>query len=105
MECYSCIQTCPTGAISIDEEVSCARLEGRPALRIDGAKCNDCNLCADVCPMGNIALSTKGCSFCIVCKSKPSCILSGDDRDSLSNSIKSAIYFAVSKIHFLIRST
>lgn len=80
MECFKCIQVCPTSAIGMDKSVSCARLVGRPALMVDEEKCKKCNQCNEICPMGNIALSAEGCSFCIICKSRPSCILPHSGR-------------------------
>lgn len=75
--CFECIHSCPTLALEINEEISCVRFEGKPAIKIDEKKCNNCNHCNIVCQMGKIALSEEGCSYCIICKSSPSCITPG----------------------------
>lgn len=95
MACFECIKICPTNALEIDEEASCARLLGSPALRINEEKCNECNLCMKVCPMGNINLSGDGCSFCIICRGDPNCILSCSGRNSFLNFNKSTARFMV----------
>ena len=104
-ECFACIETCPTGALKIDKGIlhSCIRLEGRPALWIDEEKCNNCNQCNEVCPMGNIALSAEGCSFCIICKSHPSCLLSDSGRTSFLNFITSTARFMIAMRRFIFQ--
>ena len=42
--CGICIDSCPTGAISIVFDTA----------RIDQARCNQCHLCLDACPQGAI---------------------------------------------------
>lgn len=93
MVCYACIRVCPTDAIEVHEEVSCVRLGGGLALTIDEEKCNECGQCMEICPMGDITLSAVGCSFCIICKGRPSCILPADCRVSFLNSVGSIARF------------
>jgi NAD-dependent dihydropyrimidine dehydrogenase PreA subunit len=89
MECFSCRQNCPTNAIEIKEDITtCIRLlEGHPPIWIHEEKCNDCGKCAKTCLMGDITLSAETCSFCIICRSKPNCILPMRDRETLMNAI------------------
>jgi|GEM_PF-1853678 len=94
-ECFACIHACPVDALEIDKEVSCVRLEGSTPLRVDDEKCDQCNQCNEVCPMGNITLSASGCSFCIICKGRPSCISSSNDRAFFLNFILSIAYFII----------
>lgn len=102
MECIACIRTCPTNAIEKDKGVSCVRLERSTPLRVDEGKCNECNRCNEVCPMGDIALSAEGCSFCIICKSNPSCLLHSDDRTSFLNLFISIARYVMLKCRMLI---
>jgi len=95
MECLACIRVCPTDALELDKSVSCVRLEGRAALRMDEEKCNKCDQCNEICPMGNITLSAEGCSFCIICKSSPNCILPSEARASFSDLVVSIARFTV----------
>jgi NAD-dependent dihydropyrimidine dehydrogenase PreA subunit len=44
--CALCVDACPTGAISLDEEAGVST--------IDPALCNECLACAEVCPTGAI---------------------------------------------------
>lgn len=103
MECFACVRVCPTGALEIDAAVSCVRLGARPALRMDAEKCNQCNQCNEVCPMGNIALSAEGCSFCIICKGCPSCILPDSGRDSFLNFFYYMARFSIVFILIFVR--
>lgn len=45
--CGSCADSCPAGAIAMDD--------GLGRFAIDGGTCLDCGACADTCPMGCIA--------------------------------------------------
>ena len=103
MKCFACIHACPTNAIEINKSVSCVRLEGSTPLRVDEEKCNQCNECNEVCPMGDIALSMEGCSFCIICKSSPSCILPGDARASFLNLPASIARYVMLKYRIISR--
>ena len=103
MKCFACIHACPTNAIEINKGVSCVRLEGSTPLRVDEEKCNQCNECNEVCPMGNIALSAEGCSFCIICKNSPNCILHGEARASFLNCISSIVRYAMLKWGVIFR--
>jgi ferredoxin len=47
--CGTCLQTCPTGAISLDDDDRTAT--------IDLGLCNECMVCLDMCPNGAIRLS------------------------------------------------
>lgn len=97
MNCFACINACPNNALKIDNGLLCVRLEERSPLIVDEEKCNDCNRCNEVCPMGDIALSGEGCSFCIICMSIPNCILPRKTRASFPNFIASIARFMVLK--------
>lgn len=101
MECFECIQACPIDALEMDKSVSCVRLVGSTPLRVVDDKCNECNQCNEACPMGNIALSAEGCSFCIVCKSSPSCLLYNGHRASFLDLILSIAPFVVLMRRFI----
>ncbi len=101
MACFKCVNSCPTNGLGINKEVSCIRFEVKPGLRKDVEKCNECNICNEVCPMGAIVSSADDCSFCIICKGRPGCMLPLADRISFFNSINSIGRFIVSRIHFL----
>jgi Fe-S-cluster-containing hydrogenase component 2 len=83
MRCFACSQSCSTDAIEIDEIDTCVRLlEGKTPVNLNEEKCNKCGKCMKICPMGDITSSSKTCSFCIICKSKTSCIILNEDRIS-----------------------
>lgn len=104
MECLKCISICPSNCLDIDKQVSCVRLEEKSALKMDKEKCNECNMCKEVCPLGNITLELRDCSCCIVCKGIPSCMNSScDEGVSFLNSINSATRLMLSKIRFAIQ--
>ncbi|WP_157834127.1 4Fe-4S dicluster domain-containing protein [Candidatus Methanoperedens nitratireducens] len=106
MKCVRCINICPSNCLDIDNGMSCVRFEGRSALKMDKEKCTECNMCMEVCPIGDLALSVYDCSNCIVCKNRPGCIdTPSTDRASFLNSINSITHFIVSKIYFSIRYT
>jgi len=42
--CEECVETCPTEAISMKDEIAC----------IDEAECTECGACIDACPAGAI---------------------------------------------------
>lgn len=93
MECFECTRTCPADAFVIDKSRTCVRLGRSAPLRIDDDKCDQCDLCNESCPLGNVALSAEGCSFCVICKSAPSCLLPEGGRVSSLNSIASALQY------------
>lgn len=102
MECFACSRTCPIGAIEIDKIDSCMRLlEGKHPVRLNRNKCTDCGKCNKICPTGEINLSAEGCSFCIICKNKPNCILPVGDRKSFFNSVSSLARFTVLMPRFI----
>lgn len=101
MECFACIKACPNDALKRDKSVSCVRLERGTPLRVDDEKCNKCNQCNEICPMGNIVLSAEGCSFCIICKGCPNCVLLCEARASFLNSIASIARFVALMRRFI----
>lgn len=104
MECFKCIDICPSDCLEIDKQVSCVRLEDKSALKMDKEKCTDCNMCIEVCPLGDITLETRDCSCCIVCKGIPGCMkLSCDEGVSFFNSINSATRLILSKLRFALQ--
>jgi len=46
VKCGTCVEECPSGAISLDQ---------RPAVNLE--ECVDCGTCVDVCPSGAIVVS------------------------------------------------
>ncbi len=104
MECFKCISICPFDCLDIDKGASCVRLMEKSALKMDKQNCTGCNMCIEVCPIGELALSANDCSNCIVCKNRPSCaVIPCMDRASFFNSINSLAHFMMSKIGFSIR--
>lgn len=103
MKCFACIKACPNDALIEDKSVSCPRLERKPPLRIDEEKCNKCNRCNEICPMGSVALSAEGCSFCIICKSVPRCLLPSGDRVTFLNFISSIIHYIAFRCRFIFQ--
>lgn len=108
MECFNCISICPFNCLYVDKDVSrqgCVRFMEKSALKMDKEKCTGCNMCIEVCPIGELALSTNDCFNCIVCKNRPECaVIPCVDRASFFNSINSLAHFMISKIGFSIRS-
>jgi NAD-dependent dihydropyrimidine dehydrogenase PreA subunit len=43
--CGACVDACPTGAISLEQQVA----------RVDGERCTDCGACLETCQYGAIA--------------------------------------------------
>ena len=96
MECLSCVKSCHSEALKLDENFTCVRIDSKTPIILDEDKCNDCGLCTKKCPIGDISLSsTGGCYFCVVCRGRPNCVLSNSDRSSLTNLISSSIYILI----------
>lgn len=94
MHCYKCVNICPKNALYLDNKVSCIRLDQRPGIMRNDERClNGCNRCVNICPLGKITLTAEDCSFCIVCKGKPGCILPYNTRESFLNIFPSIIRF------------
>ena len=53
--CAACFNSCPTGAISMEEDS-----EGFLYPHVDGDRCTDCRLCERVCPVLNFQKKPKG---------------------------------------------
>lgn len=102
MECFACNHVCPTGAVEIDKIESCMRLlEGRHPVRVIEEKCTGCNRCNETCPTTDISLSAESCSFCIICKNRPNCVIPYEDRISTLNSFSSLAGFLVLMPRFI----
>jgi len=91
MECFACAQICPNKALKVNEKAECVRLKGFRPFEIDSSNCNDCGLCTNVCLMGDTAKAMNNCNFCIICKSKPNCLIYKKDRINIKNFILSII--------------
>jgi len=77
----------------------------KSALKMYKERCTGCNMCVEVCPIGELALDTNDCSNCIICKNVPGCgIIQDVDRDTFLNSIKSFGHFIMLKIGFPVVS-
>lgn len=61
----ACLEVCPTGALSRDEERGCVVLD-------EGA-CTGCGLCVEACPFGGIFLVDGKAVKCEVCDA-PLCV-------------------------------
>jgi ferredoxin len=105
MDCLKCVDACPSHALDIDRKISCTRFENKSPLRLDKDKCNECDLCVRVCPLGKITTQAKDCSVCIICKNRPGCIQNDARRDSLIISINSIIHLIMLKIQLSIIDT
>lgn len=101
MECFRCVDICPSNSLEIYLGISCLRLEGISALKMDKGKCNECNICNEVCPIKGIVLYGEDCSSCIVCKSNPGCIIPIADRTSFLNFTISIVRIMFSQINLL----
>jgi len=63
-----CLEVCPTGAISRNEETG--------AVVIESSRCAGCKMCMFACPFGNIYFNTRVCvsSKCDLCEGDPNCV-------------------------------
>jgi carbon-monoxide dehydrogenase iron sulfur subunit len=63
-----CIEACPTGALSRDEE--------KGILTLDKDECTACELCVEACPIGCISLNSNQDSIiaCDLCGGDPQCV-------------------------------
>ena len=101
MECFKCINVCPSDCLDMDKGALCVRLMEKSALNMDKQKCTGCNMCVEICPIGELALSANDCSNCIVCKDRPGCaVIPQFDRASFFNSVISVCHFIVRKFTF-----
>ncbi|RZN40556.1 MAG: hypothetical protein EFT35_02795 [Methanophagales archaeon ANME-1-THS] len=106
MNCFACIKTCPNHALKLEHESACAWFEEKTPLRMDEEHCDECNLCNDVCPLGGIELSGEGCMFCIVCKSRPSCLVTNAGegvRDSFCTLLTSIARYVMVRCRIIVQ--
>ena len=63
-----CIEACPTGALSREEEPG--------TLVLDKDECTACELCVEACPVGSISLDTDDNNIinCDLCGGEPQCV-------------------------------
>ena len=63
-----CIEACPTGALSREEETG--------TLALDKEECTACELCVEACLVGGISLNTDGSQIisCDLCGGEPQCV-------------------------------
>lgn len=103
MSCFKCVQACPVNALEVDENISCIRLAGKSALNMDDEKCNECGICIELCPMDEMSHSKIDCSYCIICKDNPACILPEGKRMTLANLFGSSIRYIFFKFSVTAR--
>jgi len=65
---YPCVESCPTGALSVDEKTS--------AVIVDREKCVGCGICIKACPgkIPHIHPREKYVLICDLCGGKPECV-------------------------------
>jgi len=101
--CFECLKICPRGALKVNSDVLCVKLDGKTPVKVEEEKCNKCGLCNEICPMGGVILSSESCSFCIICKGEPSCIVYKESRASHLSFFLSFIYFCFSLPRLIFR--
>ena len=101
--CFECLKICPRSALKVNRNVLCVKLEGETPIKVEEEKCNKCELCNEICPMGSVILSSESCSFCIICKGEPSCIVYKESRASLLSFFLSLIHFCFSLPRLIFR--
>ncbi|MCW3135963.1 MAG: 4Fe-4S binding protein [Canidatus Methanoxibalbensis ujae] len=96
MKCFACVECCPTDAIKVSKDSCVALGRGRKnPISVDYERCNGCDLCNRICPMGNIKRSANGCSFCIICMGRPNCVLQADTAASFTDFARSFFRFVI----------
>jgi len=64
-QCGSCVQACPTGALTVDDEIG--------GLRCDMELCTLCGACVQACPYGLLKMDSERVYVCDLCSGWPEC--------------------------------
>ena len=67
-EDYPCVETCPAGALSVDEKTG--------AVKVEVSKCTACGVCVEACPgrVPHLHPSGNYMVICDLCNGQPKCV-------------------------------